>query len=124
MNDSSFLNLYKALQKRFLSALSVLITSFLFFLLTLQVNAQEGMSENADSVLPDSIEELSLDVAAGIQYDKDFVSKKLKKRGQKITVFGYYRLFLYGRNMQEYYPKMEIPALARSYSFSPLMTGL
>ncbi len=107
MNDSSFFNLYRALQKRFLGALSVLITSFLVFLLTLQVSAQEGMSENADSVLPDSIEELSLDVAAGIQYDKDFVSKKLKKRGQKITVFGYYRLFLYGRNMQEYYPNLE-----------------
>lgn len=30
----------------------------------------------------------------------------LKKRPQKLTVFGYYRLFLYGRNMTEAYPNL------------------
>jgi hypothetical protein len=42
-------------------------------------------------------------VLSGIQYDSSFVQKKLKKQSQKLTVFGYYRLFLYGRDMQEYY---------------------
>ncbi len=32
---------------------------------------------------------------------------ELKKRPQKLTVFGYYRLFLYGRNMSEPYPNLD-----------------
>ncbi|WP_367390779.1 hypothetical protein [Lewinella sp. LCG006] len=31
---------------------------------------------------------------------------KLKQQSQKLTVFGYYRLFLYGRNMTEAYPNL------------------
>ncbi len=42
----------------------------------------------------------------GIQYDSSFVAKKLRKPDQKITVFGYYRLFVYGRNMSEPYPNL------------------
>jgi hypothetical protein len=42
----------------------------------------------------------------GIQYSEDFVSQKLRKNDQMLTVFGYYRLFLYGRNMVEAYPNL------------------
>lgn len=34
------------------------------------------------------------------------IGDKLKKQPQKLTVFGYYRLFLYGRNMSEAYPNL------------------
>ena len=34
------------------------------------------------------------------------IGDDLKKQGQKLTVFGYYRLFLYGRNMTEAYPNL------------------
>jgi hypothetical protein len=43
---------------------------------------------------------------AGIHYDTSYVAKKLRKRGQKMTVFGYYRGFMYGRNMTEAYPNL------------------
>ncbi len=57
---------------------------------------------------------LGIDVAAGIHYDEDFVANKLKKRGQKVAIFGYYRLFGYGRNMKEYYPGLN--PYERAYS--------
>jgi len=50
--------------------------------------------------------DVDLEVIAGIQYDTSFVGKKLRKRGQKLTIFGYYRLFGYGRNMTEPYPSL------------------
>lgn len=34
------------------------------------------------------------------------IGEELKKQPQKLTVFGYYRLFLYGRNMAEPYPNL------------------
>ncbi len=46
------------------------------------------------------------EVVYGIQYDSSFVNRKLRKRDQKLTVFGYYRLFAYGRNMTEPYPSL------------------
>ncbi len=49
---------------------------------------------------------LDMKVIAGIQYDTSFVGKKLRKPGQKLTIFGYYRLFGYGRNMTEPYPSL------------------
>jgi len=49
---------------------------------------------------------VDLEVIAGIQYDTSFVGKKLRKRGQKLTIFGYYRLFGYGRNITEPYPNL------------------
>jgi len=42
-----------------------------------------------------------------IKYDSAFVGDKLRKRDQLITVFGYYRLFVYGRNMTDAYPNLE-----------------
>jgi hypothetical protein len=45
-------------------------------------------------------------VIYGIQYDSSFVKQKLRKQDQKLTIFGYYRMFLYGRNMTEPYPNL------------------
>lgn len=55
---------------------------------------------NAD--LPD----FDTKVIAGIQYDTSFVGKRLRKQSQKLTLFGYYRLFGYGRNMVDPYPNL------------------
>jgi len=76
------------------------------------VHAQETESDtialsSVQSILEKDFEDSFRDVAAGIQYERSFVDRKLKERGQKITAFGYYRLFLYGRNMQEPYPGLE-----------------
>jgi hypothetical protein len=43
-------------------------------------------------------------VVQGIQYDSAFVAKQLRKNDQKLSIFGYYRLFAYGRNITEAYP--------------------
>lgn len=82
--------------------LGVFITLFL-----INFAHTDGRSQTSETLtLADTLPELGLDVASGIQYDEEFVSNKLKKRSQKITVFGYYRLFLYGRNMNESYPNL------------------
>lgn len=51
-----------------------------------------------------SFENQFLKQSAGIQYDSLFVDKKLRERPQKLTAFGYYRLFAYQRNITEAYP--------------------
>lgn len=76
------------------------------------VLAQEMESDSialstVQSILEKDFEDSFRDVAAGIQYNRSFVDKKLKERGQKVTAFGYYRLFLYGRNMTDPYPGLE-----------------
>lgn len=48
----------------------------------------------------------ALQIVQGIQYESDFIGKKLRKKDQPLTIFGYYRLFLYGRNMTEPYPNL------------------
>lgn len=53
-------------------------------------------------------------VAAGIQYDTSFVSAKLRRKDQPLTVFGYYRFFAYGRNMTQAYPNLS--PFERAYS--------
>ncbi len=50
--------------------------------------------------------ELIRPVVQGIQYDSSFVSKQLRKNDQKLSIFGYYRLFAYGRNITEAYPNL------------------
>ncbi len=50
--------------------------------------------------------DFSTRVAAGIAYDSSYVSQKLRKPGQKLTLFGYARMFAYGRNMVEPYPNL------------------
>jgi hypothetical protein len=90
-----------------------IIAWFGIFLMQSQViRAQETESDtiplsSVQSILEKDFEDSFRDVAAGIQYNRSFVDRKLKERGQKITAFGYYRLFLYGRNMQEPYPGLE-----------------
>lgn len=57
----------------------------------------------------------SIHTIAGIQYDKAFVEDRLlRKPDQKLTVFGYYRLFGYGRNMTEAFPGLA--PFERAYS--------
>lgn len=51
-----------------------------------------------------SFEDQFLKQSAGIQYDSLFVEKKLRERPQKLTAFGYYRLFVYQRNITQAYP--------------------
>lgn len=53
-------------------------------------------------------------VVAGIQYDSTFILKQLRKNDQKLSVFGYYRLFAYGRNISEAYP--DLSPYERGYS--------
>ncbi|MEX1189536.1 MAG: hypothetical protein WED33_09780 [Bacteroidia bacterium] len=45
-------------------------------------------------------------VVQGIQYDSSFVAQQLRKNDQKLSIFGYYRLFAYGRNITEAYPDL------------------
>ncbi|MBR9919225.1 MAG: hypothetical protein GYB31_00195 [Bacteroidetes bacterium] len=42
----------------------------------------------------------------GIQYDSSFLDARLRKKDQNLILFGYYRLFLYGRNIPEAYPNL------------------
>jgi hypothetical protein len=53
-------------------------------------------------------------VVGGIQYDSTFILKQLRKNDQKLSVFGYYRLFAYGRNITEAYP--DLSPYERGYS--------
>lgn len=54
-------------------------------------------------------------VAAGVQYDTSYVNQKLRKRGQKLTLFGYARMFGYGRNIVEPYPNLN--PFEKAYGF-------
>lgn len=68
----------------------------------------ESFRNPADSTSEESNHTLSVNtkVAAGIQYDTSFVKGKLRRQDQPLTIFGYYRLFGYGRNMTEPYPNL------------------
>jgi hypothetical protein len=89
---------------------------FLFLFLNLVIYSQDKFDDlpiddvDQTSVsLPDSTTSVIANpdaVMYGIQYDSSFVKGKLRKQDQKLTVFGYYRLFLYGRNMTEPYPNL------------------
>jgi len=102
-------------------SLGYLIAGILIFWITGQNTAQCATAHSPSDLStilltqtpPDSSrqvikdpEPLDLTVVAGIQYDTSFVGKKLRKPGQKLTIFGYYRLFGYGRNMTEPYPSL------------------
>ena len=74
-----------------------------------------------ESVVSDSIPmgESPLDwnnfhTIAGIAYEESFVRKKLRRPDQKLSVFGYYRFFGYGRNMTDPYPNLA--PFERAYS--------
>lgn len=74
----------------------------------------ETSSDSIPLFKPD-LPDFDTEVIAGIQYDTSFVGKKLRKQGQKLTLFGYYRLFGYGRNMIEPYPNLA--PYERAYGF-------
>jgi len=70
------------------------------------VNKLFSLSTDSSNLAAPAFSSFELEVAAGVQYDTSYVGKKLRKRGQKLTVFGYYRLFGYGRNIIEPYPSL------------------
>lgn len=59
---------------------------------------------SVQSILEKDFESSFEETAKGIQYSESFVDRKLRQRGTKLTVFGYYRLFMYGRNLKQPYP--------------------
>lgn len=82
--------------------------------LPIQNNEKVSTSADADTtvtvLVDEEIEEMDRIVAAGIQYDTSFVGRKLRKLrrlDQKLTIFGYYRFFGYGRNISDPYPGLE-----------------
>ncbi|MEO0777428.1 MAG: hypothetical protein AAF146_12740, partial [Bacteroidota bacterium] len=97
----------------------LLMSPLLLLLLVVGAQAQgtstgPGLSIAAPVPLPPPSDTLhrswdqeSQTVIRGIQYDSSFVNRKLRKRDQVLTVFGYYRLFLYGRDMVEPYPNLD-----------------
>jgi hypothetical protein len=69
--------------------------------------------DGSEKKVPAILDEEALAVVQGIQYDSSFVGKKLRKKNQPLTFFGYYRLFTYGRNITTPYPGLE--PFARAY---------
>jgi len=61
------------------------------------------------------VTDFEIKVAAGIQYDTSYVGLKLKKQPQKLILFGYARMFGYGRNIVEPYPNLK--PFDRAYGF-------
>ena len=88
--------------------LVIMACSNTFSQLSFQENSNSILTISADSnktsILTDN--ELENKVIAGIQYDTTLLKKKLRKKSQPLTIFGYYRLFVYGRNMTEAYPNL------------------
>ncbi len=64
----------------------------------------KGLNFDSTKTELSSFEWSSFHTIAGIQYDKSFVTEKLRRPDQKLNVFGYYRFFGYGRNMTEAFP--------------------
>ena len=121
-------HLYKTKMRYILKSFSFLFSEkkgmewglcFFFSLLTAFSYGQDISMASADNsaLIPDApvdsvkhsgigVSSFDPEVVAGIQYDSSFVGKKLRKKDQPLTVFGYYRLFGYGRNMTEPYPSL------------------
>ena len=100
--------IHKNQSSRWLGAIFLLVMTQLGLISQAQETESDTIAlSSVQSILEQDFEDSFRDVAAGIQYNKSFVDRKLKERGQKITAFGYYRLFLYGRNMTEPYPGLE-----------------
>jgi hypothetical protein len=71
-----------------------LLNNLKYSLLDTTLNTESQLSRSASTVIQ------------GIQYDSTFLKKKLRKKDQPLTIFGYYRAFLYGRNMTNPYPNL------------------
>jgi hypothetical protein len=89
-----------------------LCIGMLGFILILGSSISYGQTAQIDNPLSDTTT-IQANSSFGLQlakpnvpYDTSFLSRKLRKRDQKLTVFGYYRLFLYGRNMVTPYPNL------------------
>lgn len=92
--------------------MGVCVVFTLSVLVTINASAQDVTSaDSLNKAQQDSLEKAinefewySVHTIKGIQYNEDFVTERLRKKDQMLTVFGYYRLFMYGRNMTEPYP--------------------
>lgn len=101
---------------RYMKSLALLVIGVLSTIIT---NAQtpardRGLVFDSTKTQLSSFEWSSFHTIAGIQYDKSFVQDKLRRPDQKLSVFGYYRLFGYGRNMTEAFP--DLAPFERAYS--------
>ncbi len=92
----------------------VLLSLSISVLFTMKVQGQEvkdrdvAEEDSTKSAIRDKdFRQASVHTIAGIQYNPQFVEEKLRIPDQKLTFFGYYRFFGYGRNMREYYPGLE-----------------
>ncbi|MEM6965382.1 MAG: hypothetical protein AAF573_11495 [Bacteroidota bacterium] len=66
-----------------------------------------SVSDDTTTTVPPSLSEFDVQTLAGINYDTSYIGQKLRKRGIKnLTLFGYARMFAYGRNMVEAYPNL------------------
>ena len=85
-------------------AVLILVPSLLISVNT--IAQEEGEQPKVDPS-EKAFEEQFMNQATGIAYDSLYVDKKLKQRPQKLTAFGYYRLFVYQRTLTEPYPGLE-----------------
>ena len=76
---------------------------------TLRLDLTESLdlgSASDQAPVPAVREPLALDFSSMTDALPDDTTEVLRERPQPLTVFGYYRLFLYGRNMTEPYPNL------------------
>lgn len=62
--------------------------------------------DDTTDTAPSSLDWNNFHTIAGIAYDEYFVKEKMRVPDQKLTVFGYYRFFGYGRNMTTPFPNL------------------
>lgn len=88
----------KALQRLLLIASVILCNNY-----TIKAQLIKGSLTNNQKLIKSDNE---ASVIQGIQYDSSFIAKQLRRNDQKLSIFGYYRLFAYGRNITEAYPNL------------------
>jgi hypothetical protein len=75
----------------------------------------DNLSQDSSTLFQPKFSDFDKQVMAGVQYDTSYIGNKLRKQGQKLTLFGYARMFAYGRNMIESYPNLA--PYERGYGF-------
>lgn len=110
-NESNFL--YSTFRKKWISTFSILLSTILIFGQDsfnppeTEPIASINSNEDTTSLFKPDLPDFDTKTLAGINYDTSFVNKKLRKQGLKnLTLFGYARMFAYGRNMVNPYPNL------------------
>ena len=86
-----------------------------FTIPTSEASFLEEFSKDSIDLPSADLTDFATKVMAGIQYDTSYIKQKLRKQGQKMTIFGYARMFGYGRNVVEPYPNLK--PFDRAYGF-------